>query len=73
MLDILGGLIPVIIDAATGAWYYLDQTSINAVLEKTAVSRLWALRLTTKSTTLPLLKENYCARSTALLARELVI
>lgn len=34
VLDILGGLIPVIIDAATGAWYYLDQTSVNAVLEK---------------------------------------
>jgi hypothetical protein len=34
VLDVLGGLIPVIIDAATGAWYYLDQTNINAVLEK---------------------------------------
>jgi hypothetical protein len=34
ILDILGGLIPVVIDAATGAWYSFDQTSINAVLEK---------------------------------------
>jgi len=34
ILDILGGLIPVLIDAATGAWYSFDQSSINAVLEK---------------------------------------
>ncbi|MCG2811722.1 MAG: PEGA domain-containing protein [Candidatus Aminicenantes bacterium] len=34
ILDVLGGLIPVIIDAATGAWYKLDQNNINAVLEK---------------------------------------
>lgn len=33
VLDILGGLIPVIIDASTGAWYSLDQTNINAILE----------------------------------------
>jgi hypothetical protein len=34
VLDILGGLVPVIIDAATGAWYHLDQKNINAILEK---------------------------------------
>jgi hypothetical protein len=34
VLDILGGLIPVIIDAATGAWYELDQKNVNAILEK---------------------------------------
>lgn len=34
ILDILGGLIPVIIDAATGAWYGFDQDNVNAVLEK---------------------------------------
>ena len=34
ILDILGGLVPVIIDAATGAWYSLDQKNINAVLQK---------------------------------------
>jgi hypothetical protein len=34
VLDVLGGLVPVIIDAATGAWYKLDQDNINAVLEK---------------------------------------
>ena len=33
ILDVLFGLVPVIVDAATGAWYYLDQESINAVLE----------------------------------------
>lgn len=33
ILDVLGGLIPVIIDAATGNWYSLDQEHVNAVLE----------------------------------------
>ena len=34
VLDVLFGLIPVIIDASTGSWYELDQSNINAVLEK---------------------------------------
>ena len=34
VLDILGGLFPIIIDAATGAWYSFDQKNINAILEK---------------------------------------
>lgn len=34
VLDILTGLVPVIIDAATGAWYNLDQKNVDAVLEK---------------------------------------
>lgn len=34
ILDVLGGLIPVIVDAATGAWYHLDQTNVNMILEK---------------------------------------
>lgn len=34
VLDILTGLVPVIIDAATGAWYGFDQDNLNAVLEK---------------------------------------
>lgn len=34
ILDILGGLIPVIIDAATGAWMGLSNTTIAAALEK---------------------------------------
>jgi hypothetical protein len=34
VLDILGGAIPIIIDAATGAWYQFDQDSVDAVLEK---------------------------------------
>jgi PEGA domain len=33
VLDVLGGLIPVIIDAATGDWYSLDQSNVNAALE----------------------------------------
>lgn len=33
ILDVLLGLVPVIVDAATGSWYYLDQESINTVLE----------------------------------------
>lgn len=34
ILDILGGLIPVVIDAATGNWYELDQEHVNAILEQ---------------------------------------
>lgn len=34
VLDVLFGLVPVIVDAATGAWYDLDQKNVNAILEK---------------------------------------
>ncbi len=34
ILDVLGGLIPVVVDAATGAWYSLDQKNVDAILEK---------------------------------------
>lgn len=34
VLDILGGLIPVVVDAATGAWNKLDQDAVNAALVK---------------------------------------
>lgn len=34
ILDIVCGLVPIIIDAATGAWYSLDDKTVNAVLEK---------------------------------------
>lgn len=34
VLDVLGGLVPVIVDAATGAWYQLDQKMVNATLKK---------------------------------------
>ena len=34
VLDVLGGLVPVIVDAATGAWYHLDQKNVNMILEK---------------------------------------
>lgn len=35
VLDVLGGLIPVVIDAATGSWYTLDQDNINVSFDKT--------------------------------------
>ena len=34
VLDVLFGLVPVIVDAATGSWYSLDQKNVNAALEK---------------------------------------
>jgi len=34
VLDILGGLLPVVVDAATGNWYELNTNNVNAVLEK---------------------------------------
>lgn len=34
VLDILFGLVPVIVDAGTGAWFTLDQDHVNGVLEK---------------------------------------
>lgn len=34
VLDILFGVLPVIVDAATGNWYSLDMDQVNAVLEK---------------------------------------
>lgn len=33
VLDILGGLLPVVIDAATGSWYSLDQDHVNAAFD----------------------------------------
>ena len=32
ILDVVMGLVPVIVDAATGSWYKLDQNAVNAVL-----------------------------------------
>lgn len=32
VLDVLGGLVPVIIDAATGSWYELDKNTCNGNL-----------------------------------------
>ena len=34
VLDVIFGLIPVVVDAATGNWYSLDQEHVNAALEK---------------------------------------
>jgi hypothetical protein len=33
ILDVLFGLVPIIVDAATGNWYSLDQSHVNAALE----------------------------------------
>ncbi len=33
VLDVLFGLVPIIVDAATGNWYSLDQEHVNAALE----------------------------------------
>ena len=33
ILDVLAGLVGVIVDAATGAWYSLDKKNVNAILE----------------------------------------
>lgn len=32
VLDILGGLIPIIVDAATGDWFMLDADNVNVLL-----------------------------------------
>lgn len=34
VLDILGGVIPIVVDAATGNWYEFDQEYINGNLDK---------------------------------------
>lgn len=33
VLDVITGLVPVLIDAVTGAWYELDQKNVTAILE----------------------------------------
>jgi hypothetical protein len=33
ILDVLGGLLPIIVDAATGAWYSFDMKSVNVDLQ----------------------------------------
>ncbi len=38
VLDVLGGLFPLIIDAATGAWYEFDDTNINVTLTPTTMN-----------------------------------
>lgn len=37
ILDVLGGIIPVVIDAATGSWYSLDDNSVHGVLPATRI------------------------------------
>jgi hypothetical protein len=36
ILDILGGVLPVVVDAATGAWYVLPTNSVNVTLARAA-------------------------------------
>lgn len=38
VLDVLGGLLPVIIDAATGEWKTLDQKAVNVTLAPVTAS-----------------------------------
>ena len=35
VLDVLSGLVPLVIDAATGAWYEFDTTTVNVDLNNT--------------------------------------
>ena len=34
VLDVVCGVIPVLVDALTGAWYNLDQKYVNAILKR---------------------------------------
>jgi hypothetical protein len=34
ILDVVAGLVPVVVDALTGAWYDLDQKYVNVILER---------------------------------------
>ena len=49
VLDILGGLFPLVIDAATGAWYEFDNDQINVDLTPSLMSNeelpSWASKL----------------------------
>jgi PEGA domain len=49
VLDILGGLFPLVIDAATGAWYEFDTTQLNVDLTPTLMNNdplpNWATKL----------------------------
>lgn len=44
VLDVLGGLVPIIIDAATGAWYVLDTDNVSMTMEE-ASGQLDAVQL----------------------------
>ncbi|MFP4527213.1 MAG: PEGA domain-containing protein [Candidatus Kapaibacterium sp.] len=41
ILDILLGVVPIIIDAATGGWYTLDQYNVGVTLPEKSTSRLY--------------------------------
>ena len=38
VLDVLSGLVPLVIDAATGAWYEFDTTNVNVTLTPQALT-----------------------------------
>jgi hypothetical protein len=38
ILDVLGGLIPIIIDAATGSWYVLNTDEVNVDLQQSGTA-----------------------------------
>jgi len=38
VLDVIFGLIPVVVDAATGSWYVLDEREYNAIMEPDGIS-----------------------------------
>jgi hypothetical protein len=39
ILDILGGVLPIIVDAATGSWYVLPTSSVNVQMAPQPVAR----------------------------------
>jgi hypothetical protein len=40
ILDVLGGFVPLIIDAATGSWNQLDNTTVRCSLEQAEVEKV---------------------------------
>lgn len=40
VLDVLGGLLPIIVDAATGSWYVLDTDNLHRTLSSTTQGML---------------------------------
>jgi len=38
VLDVLAGLVPVIVDAATGSWYELNQDNVKVILDAKGIT-----------------------------------
>lgn len=53
VLDVLGGLVPLVIDAATGAWYEFENTNVNVTLTPNSLQKAplpkWALEALKKA------------------------